>query len=610
MTWEHFKAIVWLRWRLTARQFGRSGIIFQLLGFALVFVAVWSSVTGFFLALGVGLFALPRTSADQLLWIWDVTVVAFLFFWMIGLLTELQRSEAISLNKLFHLPVSPSGAFLLNYLNSLATFTTLFFVPLMLGFTVALVINRGVSMLLAIPLLISFLLMVTSLTHQFRGWLASLMVNKRRRRTVVVIVTVGFIVMCQVPNAIHLAARKQFSSNDGPDKRLTQLDNQLADGTLTPDEHQVLRDEHVNAISRAKKRRREQLYANITRQAEYVNMAVPLGWLPYGIKSLDVGNVWPAILGTMGALVVGVVSLRRSYRTTIRLYNGGFQTGGGRRRAAVKQDKPKTKLSTKPGLLERRMPGTAEATSAVAMAALRSMQRAPESKLLLLSPIILIAIFGTVMLTTDSLPAVARPYVVFAGICLMLFTLASIMLNLFGYDRGGFRSYVLSPAPRQQILLGKNLALAPMAIVFGLVWILFNQFTSPLRWDHLIASLVQTVNLYVVLCILGNFFSVLAPMGMSSGTLRPAKLSFGSLFAHLVCTLLIPLVFIPSVLPLAIETALEQLAETRHYPIYLACTVIQLPLVLALMKFVLPHQGKLFQRREQKMLQKLTAVGQ
>ena len=54
-----------------------------------------------------------------LLYVWDGLVVAFLFFWLIGLLTDLQRSEALSLDKFLHLPVSLAGVFCINYLSSL-----------------------------------------------------------------------------------------------------------------------------------------------------------------------------------------------------------------------------------------------------------------------------------------------------------------------------------------------------------------------------------------------------------------------------------------------------------------------------------------------------------
>jgi len=55
----------------------------------------------------VGLFALPQTSPGVLLLVWDGLVVAFLFCWCIGLITDLQRSEVLSLDKFMHLPFLP-----------------------------------------------------------------------------------------------------------------------------------------------------------------------------------------------------------------------------------------------------------------------------------------------------------------------------------------------------------------------------------------------------------------------------------------------------------------------------------------------------------------------
>ena len=74
---------------------------------------------------------------------WDGLIVAFLFFWGIGLMTELQRTEPLSLSKFLHLPVSVNGAFLINYLSSLLRLSLIVFVPVMLGFGLALVCDQG-----------------------------------------------------------------------------------------------------------------------------------------------------------------------------------------------------------------------------------------------------------------------------------------------------------------------------------------------------------------------------------------------------------------------------------------------------------------------------------
>src|SRR5262249_5158010 len=131
--------------------------------------------------------------------------VAFLFFWLIGLMHELQRAEALSLDKFLHLPVSLTSAFLINYLTSLVCPCLIVFLPAMIGLTIGLAVGKGPAMLAVLPLVIAFLLMVTALTYQFQGWLAALMVNKRRRRTVIVVTTMTIILLAQLPNLINVA---------------------------------------------------------------------------------------------------------------------------------------------------------------------------------------------------------------------------------------------------------------------------------------------------------------------------------------------------------------------------------------------------------------------
>ncbi len=55
-------------------------------------------------------------------------------------------------------------------------------------------------------MLAAFLLMVTALTYQFQGWLASLMSNPRRRRTVIVATTLVFVLIFQLPNLLNFFA--------------------------------------------------------------------------------------------------------------------------------------------------------------------------------------------------------------------------------------------------------------------------------------------------------------------------------------------------------------------------------------------------------------------
>jgi ABC-2 type transport system permease protein len=169
---EHFRAFLWLRWRLRVNQFRKAGTLNAVLFFVFVVLvliaAVGFAVAGFL----VGFFALPDAKPPVVrLLVWDGVIGAFLFFWMIGLMTDLQRAEGLAIDKVLHLPVSPTGAFLINYLSSLVSLTLIAFLPGMVGLILGQVCAGSVAMLLALPLLAAFVLAVTeSRTSSRGGW--------------------------------------------------------------------------------------------------------------------------------------------------------------------------------------------------------------------------------------------------------------------------------------------------------------------------------------------------------------------------------------------------------------------------------------------------------
>ena len=150
---------------------------------------------------------------------WDGLVALFLVFWTIGIVTELQRSEIIDLSRLLHLPVSLRDVFLLNYLASHFSFSLALMLPAMLGLTVGLVLGtRARRWLLLFPLVFGFFFMITAWTYCLRGWLASLMVNKRRRRAIIMGVTMAFVLLAQLPNLltnVWFARQAQPSADSG-----------------------------------------------------------------------------------------------------------------------------------------------------------------------------------------------------------------------------------------------------------------------------------------------------------------------------------------------------------------------------------------------------------
>lgn len=152
MTWSQLWTILWLRWRLTRNQWSRHGrvtaAISVIVTTVLAAVGAAGGLGGFLLAA----FRKVGTSPPGMLGLWDVLIGAFLLFWLIGVLSEIQRSEAIDVGKILHLPISLKGIFLVNYVASHLTLSIIVFVPWMVGLTAGFVWSRGWMMALMLPL--------------------------------------------------------------------------------------------------------------------------------------------------------------------------------------------------------------------------------------------------------------------------------------------------------------------------------------------------------------------------------------------------------------------------------------------------------------------------
>ncbi|MBL7185425.1 MAG: hypothetical protein ISS70_03800 [Phycisphaerae bacterium] len=364
MDWGQLRTIVWLRGRLIRNQWSRSG------GFnaVLTMIAVW---VGFVIAAAGGLggvlagvFALAKAEPPVMLIVWDLIVAAFLLFWMIGLVTELQRSETIDIGRMMHLPVSLRDIFLVNYLASHLTLSIILFLPAMLGLCLGLILGGRWSMVLMFPLVLGVVFMVTAWTYCLRGWLAALMVNKRRRRVIVAGITFGFILLCQLPNLLGNLMHDRQRHRPRTTKS-APADKQTATRTAEGD--------------------RPSLSPVVLAAHKYV----PFLWVGNGAMSLAAGSVWPAVLGAAGAFGIGGLGLRRAHKTTIGFYWG---------QAAIKKSAPKHKVpkvaAARRGLFERSLPGIPDEAMALASVFFRSLMRAPEVKMAMATNFLMLLFFG------------------------------------------------------------------------------------------------------------------------------------------------------------------------------------------------------------------------
>ena len=121
-----------------------------------------------------------------------------------------------------------------------------------------------------------------------------------------------------------------------------------------------------------------------------------------------------------------------------------------------------------------------------------------------------------------------------AAMVFVLFGVVQLMANQFGFDRDGFRVYVLSAARRRDILMGKNLSFAPACSGNGCD--LLDQLAGDL--SHALGSIPghdSAVSLDVSsVLLLINLLSIYAPVYVAAGSLKPSNPKLVTVLLHLV----------------------------------------------------------------------------
>ena len=614
MNREHLKTYIWLRWRLSANQIRRSGAIGAIIAAVLAGLRILGGAITFIAGLLIGLLALGQAEPKVLLFIWDGVAGGFILFWLAGLMSELQRSELLSLDNFMQLPVSPSGAFLINYVGSSFGLSLILFLPAMIGLSVGLTFSRGPEMLLLFPMVAAFFLMVTAVTHQFRGWLASMMANPRRRRAIIAVVSLVFILIFQLPNLVtRVGVRGQEQAAREAAGKITELKDRFDNGQISLGEY----NQQIAAIQEARNSENKLKSQRIEETVRIVSMAAPPGWLPYGVFAAEQGRFLPVLACFFGMALIGIGSLRRSYRTTLRLYTGDFTKGGAKSKVQTKtisQDAPDITAGSirSNAFLEKRLPWLSEQASAITLMNFRFLMRAPEVKLALLTPLILLIVFGGMFLGKGSnLSGLLRPLAALGFVAFILvLSMTGFVGNQFAFDRSGFRTFVLSGVPRRDILLGKNISLLPVAVLLMLLIVGIFQWVNPMRWDHMAAVLLQVIPMYLLFCMTANVLAILSPMTLRRGSGMPAShQGKGGLF-HLVFMLVVPVPLSLTFVPLGIEALYCWLVAGGGFPVFLALSVIEFPCVVLLYRAAVGRQGGLLQQHEKKILDVVSAKGE
>jgi hypothetical protein len=566
-----------LRWRLTRNQSWRGHKVNAVLGVLVVGFAGLIGIGGGVGGVLAGNLALASASPRMMLGLWDTLVVAFLFFWIMGVVIDLQRSELIDVSRLLHLPIALKDVFLINYVASHLTLLIVLLVPGMVGLGLGLSWSRGWAMMWLLPLVLSFLFMVTAWTYCLRGWLVTLMVNKRRRRAILVGIGAVIMVLSQAPNLFFTFVRNHDRAQTAKRERTpaTPLRRFFGGGRTAEAQGAWL----------------------------LAHRCLPPLWLGNGAYELARGRVWPAIAGSAGAFALGAIGLRRAYQATWRFYQGSEP---GKPAASLVKHQGRSRHG--PHLLERRLPGVPAEAGALALACLRSLSRAPEVKMMLLSNLLVPLALGVMFLgrRATNMTEVLLPFVATGAVAVTLFGMVQLMFNQFGFDRDGFRALVLLPAPRWQVFLGKNLAFMPYALTPGFAMLLLFKAIVAVPWLVILASGLQLVMAFCLCAMVGNLVSIAFPYRIAPGSMKPTKIPPVTMLMIFLSHLLFPAAMAPMLLPPALDTVAAAAGFLPAGAVNLSLSLGLLVVVLIVYWFSLPATGARLQARERRILEVVT----
>jgi hypothetical protein len=129
------------------------------------------------------------------------------------------------------------------------------------------------------------------------------------------------------------------------------------------------------------------------------------------------------------------------------------------------------------------------------------------------------------------------------GVLYVFLVLAGLSCNAFAFEEGGMRTLILSPIDRRKVLLGKNIAMAVMALVFAFILLTLNAIIfRDLTVGSLLFLALSFVIFAALMSTIGNWLSIRFPKRMVFGKRMNVSGVAG--------VLLIPIVVVLGIAPL------------------------------------------------------------
>ena len=255
-----------------------------------------------------------------------------------------------------------------------------------------------------------------------------------------------------------------------------------------------------------------------------------------------------------------------------------------------------------------RLPFGSEELSAIFEKELRYALRNAQLRTMAVMPILLTLSLRLIGMrrggsNTAMLPVSLAPYLEGGGAALsVLYTFlitSALSANLFGYESGGMRAYVLAPVARSKILLGKNLAMLCVSLVGAVAVTLANALLyRDLTPRALLFTALSFFIFAAATATVGNLFSINFPKRLQYGK----RMNASGVAGLLLFPIFLCIAAAPALAVLAGYAAESLLVE---YVILAAFAIA----FVAVYFLTLKAQGRWLARRELDILEAVTGRG-
>jgi len=243
---------------------------------------------------------------------------------------------------------------------------------------------------------------------------------------------------------------------------------------------------------------------------------------------------------TLGFVVVTYLIARRS----------ALGAGGAKRASIQTRIRGETLIHT-----GWQLPFLSPQISAVIEKELRYASRNAQLRMMALMPLVLIGVRVArgsrlgggsgvpqeAIVSVNSFSAYTEGLLVAGGVLYVFLILSSLACNLFAYEGGGMRSFILAPVDRRTILLGKNLTITFLAFIFCATLLAINQLVfRDLTLQSLGFAALSFLIFAASFALIGNLLSIRFPKRLQFGKRMNASGVTGFLLIPILIVMMIP----------------------------------------------------------------------